>query len=170
MPNRKPIAAALAALSLAWTANALAENSHRNEIHVESFSWGMSTAPAGELDAPLRNAPGGEHYLTIKMQNALVTSYQTGGSAKPPTEGGPRKLSAGEGGATTAFNAFTNFGDIKGESTDRRGVGRVAPLQQLPSPVAPQRSPIADGPSKTLVVGEKFPRSAPAFAAPSARR
>jgi len=169
MPNRKPIAAALAALSLAWTANALAENSHRNEIHVESFSWGMSTALAGELDAPLRNAPGGEYYLSWKLKDQFISSY-SGGSAKPPTEGGPRKLSAGEGGATTAFNAFTNFGDIKGESTDRRGVGRVAPLQQLPSPVAPQRSPIADGPSKTLVVGEKFPRSAPAFAAPSARR
>jgi hypothetical protein len=67
------------------------------------------------------------------------------------------------------FNAFANFRDIPGESTDGRGVGRMAPLQQVPPPVAPQRSPIADGP-KTLVVGEKLPRSAPALAAPSVRR
>jgi hypothetical protein len=170
MPNRKPIAAALAALSLAWTASAFAQSTHRNEIHVESLSWGTSAAPAGELAAPLRNAPDGERYLSWKLENQIITSYQTGGSAKPPTEGGPRMLSAGEGGATTAFNGFSNFGDIKGESTDARGVGRVAPLQQLPSPVAPQRSPIAAGPSNALVVGGKLPHSAPALAAPSARR
>ena len=91
------------------------------------------------------------------------------GSAKPPTEGGPRTLSAGEGGATTMFNGFTNFGDIKGESTDARGVGRLVRCSnfRLRSRRSGHRSRTD---RQTPVVGEKLPRSAPALAAPSVRR
>lgn len=188
---RKPLAIAFAALSFACAGNAAAGSG--GEIELLSYSWGVDqpvsvganrplsvggaktesvgTQPGGDPPAarPLRNAPGGERYLEIKMQDAFVTSYQVGGSAKPPMEGGPQRLSAGERGATAMFNGFTNFGDIKGESTSG-GAARVAPPQQVPPPVAPQRSPIADGARNALVVGGKLPHSAPTLAAPSARR
>ncbi len=123
-------------------------------------------APAAR---PLRSTSGGESYLEIEMQDTFVSSYQVGGRAKSPTEGGPRKLSAGEGGGTAMFDMFAkNLGSIHGESESGGGVHRAAPVQQLPPSVAPQRSPIADGARNAAVVGEKLPRSAPA--APSVRR
>ena len=61
MLTPKPLATAIAALALC-VGTATADDRHRNEIHVESFSWGISSpsaAAAGDLavSAPGRSLP-----------------------------------------------------------------------------------------------------------------
>lgn len=143
MPNRRPVAAALAALSLAATGGAVAQD-HRGEIDAMNWNWHAAGAPpaaardlagaasqdhrnendtivftkfrlsesvpyvgrdesntihgagsesvdaAGSKDMQLKsqkvlqNAGQGEKYFEIKMEEAIIASYQTGGDAPPP--------------------------------------------------------------------------------------
>ena len=115
MPNRKPIAAALAALSLAGTGHALAGDTHKNEIEILSISAPSSghavgasepltvggartrTVPTTPLDdarlvsrGPVAGASDStyEVYMPIKLENTRVL----------PVKGPQLKAETGTGG------------------------------------------------------------------------
>jgi Type VI secretion system effector, Hcp len=197
MLNRKPLAAALAALSLACT-GALAQGGHRDEIHIESFSWGATSAGKGrdnwievqsfavpnfapQLDQSgpvkattplddarlkgqkiLQNASGArpEKYLEIKMEKVIVSPVL------PSSTPAPRDLSAPKPPPSAAW--YAKFDGVDGSS--KQSVPGARPLAPVPQLVAPQRSPLADGTSNTLMIGEKVLRPASTPTAPAVRR
>ncbi len=57
MLTPKPLASAIAALALC-VGTAAADDRHRNEIHVESFSWGTSSPSAAAAGDVAVSAPG----------------------------------------------------------------------------------------------------------------
>ncbi|MGE5792489.1 MAG: hypothetical protein ACM36B_07340 [Bacteroidota bacterium] len=235
MLQPRPIAAALAALSLAAAGQAVADVQHLNWIEVQSLSAAALPAPAAQSDiaapgagepvgllvpavqkvreaaarmsseltaeeraayvggnqsiaiagarsesvkagplTPLDDtrpkaapAPTPAPYLELKLYDTMISSYSIGsGGAKPPMPAGTGQFSTSPA-STRMFNAFANFSDIKGETPSGAGV-RALPVQQLPAPSAPQRSPIAAGTSNTPMIGDRLLR--PAAAAPVVRR
>jgi type VI protein secretion system component Hcp len=58
------------------------DSKHKNEIHIESFSWGGSlrVEATGPTDFTMKKSDGGEAYLKIKLQDVLVSSFNIGGS------------------------------------------------------------------------------------------
>jgi hypothetical protein len=56
------------------------------------------------------------------------------------------------------------------DGSSKQGVPGARPLAPVPQLVAPQRSPLADGTTNTLMIGEKVLRSASTPTAPAVRR
>jgi hypothetical protein len=167
MPNRKALAAALAALSIAAVGPVQADHHHHNLIDVLSFSWG-SSLPAGtgtpsEVASPSAGKPAAMLVPAVQKVREAAAGMSTG-----LAPAGAARLSAGDRGSSPVDPIYMDFRGIDGRFGSDGGARLAAPAQ-LPPPAAPQRAPgTTDGTSSTLFHGERPPRLAPG--APTVRR
>jgi type VI protein secretion system component Hcp len=121
--------------ALAGAGPANSDAPHKEELEVESFSWGASPAPAAEgdggaADALARKAGEGQQdYLEVKMQDVLVSSYQTSGSGAGAGEkGGTEDINIGVGELQESAAEPGFIGGVRVAAGDTEAFAKSSPV------------------------------------------
>jgi hypothetical protein len=144
MLTPKPLAAAIAALALACAGTAAAEDRHRNEIDILSYSFGTTTqVPKGQNALQSEPRASEQKYMEIKLKEVLISGViQNGNPAAPPPPAQQQFLAA-----PPANPASTPMPKLHGLNVNP-AIAINTPLRTLPN-----RSPVAAGSTHTLMMG-----------------